>query len=147
MKFSLRTFLIAVCVVGAVIGVMGKLLLENPEAFVAVWWIGSTIVPFVLAVVTILVVAVRSKRKGLAAWGLVLLLFPITSRIVNRVLLPTGNPVQLLSTRRLIQYRLPKQIDEPWVWHELNRRLANNSLSREDVEDSIVTLTDHMKTT
>src|SRR3954452_7564646 len=147
MKFSLRTFLIAVCVVGAVAGVMGKLLLENPEAFVAVWMIGTTVGPFVLAVMTIVTVGVRSRRKGLLAWAAVLLVLPFTGLVGRLVLMPSGNPVQLLSTQRLIQYRLPKQMDEPWVWQELKRRLGNNSLSREDVEDSIVALTDHMKAT
>lgn len=36
MKFSLKTYLITLCVGGAVIGVMGNLLLNQPELFLQV---------------------------------------------------------------------------------------------------------------
>jgi hypothetical protein len=147
MKFSLRTFLVVVCVVGAVAGVMGKLLLEDPESFVTVWMLGMTVGPFVLAILTIAVVGVRVKKRGLVVWSIVLLLLPFTSFAMRALFLSSGNPVQLLTTWRLIEHRLPKQIDDFRIWQELNRRLGNNSLSREDVEEAIVTLTDHMKAT
>src|SRR4051812_4455759 len=147
MKFSLKTFLIVVCVVGAVAGVMGKLLLEDPESFVTVWMLGMTVGPFVLAILTIAVVAVRIKKRGLVVWSIVLLLLPFTSFFMRALFLSSGNPVQLLTTRRLIEYRLPKQIEDYRPWQELDRRLKNKSLSREDVEDAIVALTEHMKAT
>src|SRR4051794_22523134 len=129
MKFSLRTFLIVVAVVGAVAGGMGKLLLEDPDSFVTVWMIGSTVGPFALAILTIAVVGVRIKCRALMVWSVVLLLLPFTSLAMRALFMPSGNPVQLLSTRRLIDNRLPKQIDDYRPWQELNRRLTNNSLS------------------
>src|SRR5690242_3765374 len=133
MKFSLKTFLVVVCVVGAVSGVMGKLLLDDPKMFVAVWRLASTVLPFVLAVGTIILVGMRSKRRGLTIWGLVLLLAPLSLVVVERLVLPSGDPLQLMTTRRLIEKQLPKDIEAPWTWQELKRRLKANKLSREDV--------------
>src|SRR4051794_4553090 len=119
MKFSLKTFLFGMCGVGALVGIMGRLLLEQPEMFQAVLIFGSTVVPFALAVGTIIFLGLRGERRGkLVAWGCFLLLMPISVLLFRSLFMPSGNPVQLLSTRRLIERRLPRQIEEPWVWQE-----------------------------
>ena len=66
MKFSLKTMLISICAVGAILGVMGRLLTENPEQFLRVMNVFSTIVPFVLAGGTIIWIGLRSKKFQLA---------------------------------------------------------------------------------
>jgi hypothetical protein len=62
MKFSLKTMLISICAVGAILGVMGRLLTENPEQFLWVMNFCSTVVPFVLAGGTIIWIGLRTKR-------------------------------------------------------------------------------------
>jgi hypothetical protein len=135
------------CGVGAAAGIMGKLLLERPEAFLAVLMIGSTVVPFALAAGTVIVLGFRSSRRKLVVWGSFLLLIPVAVFFGRALFFPTGNPLQLLTTRRLIERRLPQQIEEPWVWRELKRRLDNSKLTRDDVSDALEALTLHMKTT
>ena len=55
--------LISICAVGAILGVMGRLLTENPEQFLRVMNAFSTIVPFVLAGGTIIWIGLRTKRS------------------------------------------------------------------------------------
>jgi hypothetical protein len=78
MKFSLKTFLFGMCGIGAFLGIMGKLLLERPETFMAALAIEGTVVPFVLAIGTIIFLGLRGERRWkLVAWGSFLLLLPI----------------------------------------------------------------------
>ena len=62
MKFSLKTMLISFCAVGAILGIMGRLLTERPEDFLWVMTFFSTVVPFVLAGGTIIWLGLRSKE-------------------------------------------------------------------------------------
>lgn len=147
MKFSLRTFLIAICVVGATAGVMGNLLLNRPEDFINVVHFSATVLPFLLAAGTIIVLGLkRERRPRLVAWGVFLLLFPIAMQVVMAVLLPNGDPLRLLSTKRIIAQRLPLRTDEPWVWQELQRRLDSGSMSVAEVDEAVGVLVSHMKT-
>ena len=66
MKFSLKAMLISIFAIGAILGVMGRLLTENPEQFLWVMNFCSTIVPFVLAGGTIIWIGLRTKRSQLA---------------------------------------------------------------------------------
>lgn len=147
MKFSLKTFLIVLCVGGAFIGLMGNLLLESPEMFLRVLSFGATVVPFALAVGTIIALGLRLKKRKVVVWGIVLLLVPPVIYGAMAVLLPTGNALALLTTRRLVERRLPKQVDEPWIWNELAVRLKNGKLSHAQVDAAITELTDYMKRT
>jgi hypothetical protein len=148
MKFSLRTFLIAVSVVGAVAGLMGSLLLNRPEDFLNVVRMCATILPFMLAVGTIVVVGLqRERRPRLVAWGVFLFLFPIAMHGAMAVLLPTGEPLRLWSTKRIITQGLPSRIEEPWVWRELQRRLDGGTMTAAEVDEAISVLVSHMKTT
>ena len=194
MRFSIRTMLLTVTVVGAVLGVMVKLLLVKPELFFQVLGIASTVGPFVLAIGTIawlalkrrplpsqvlcarckhsvpsgdpkqmphcpecqadltlsgalLAVLERKRRWGLLGWAAALLLMPLVVPLAYMVALPSGNPIQILSTQRLIDDRLPAKIDEPWVWDELKRRLKQVSLSQAESDAAVRKLITHMKRT
>jgi len=96
----------------------------------------------------------KSRRWGLIVWGALLLAMPILG--IGTVILAsifmgpsTTGPggLRSLSTQQLVQQRLPKQIDEPWVWRELDVRLKAGSLSQQDVDAAIQKLTSHMTTT
>ena len=52
-----------------------------------------------------------------------------------------------MTTHRLISKRLPTQVDEPWIWQELKRRLTAGDLTNEEVDDAIRELTAHMQRT
>lgn len=149
MKFSLKSLLISMCVIGATFGIMTRLLMENPEMFFAVLRVGATLGPFLLAVGTIIWIGLRGtpRRRGLAMWGCVLLLTPVLTFLAMGLLLPSGNPLRVLTTQRLISKRLPNQADEPWVWQELERRLTAGDLTKEEVDDAVRELTAHMKRT
>jgi hypothetical protein len=149
MKYSLRTLLVTMCGVGAVAGVMGKLLLENPEMFLTVLRLGSTVGPFLLAVATVVWIGLRGapRGRGLVAWGCVLFLTPILANLAIVLLLPSGNPLQLLSTYRLVSNRLPNQVDAPWVWQELERRLAKGQLNADQADAAVTELIAYMNQT
>lgn len=61
MQFSLRTFLIGVCVTGLSIGVLGHLFRRDPESFLEAVEVLSTIVPFVLAIGTLVWLGLRRR--------------------------------------------------------------------------------------
>jgi hypothetical protein len=149
MKFSLKSLLISMCVVGATFGIMTRLLMENPEMFLAVVRVGATLGPFLLAVGTIVWIGFRGvpRGRGLVIWGCTLLLTPVLTFVAMALLLPSGNPLRVLTTQRLISTRLPNQIEEPWVWQELERRLAAGDLTKAEVESAAAELTTHMKRT
>ncbi len=93
----------------------------------------------------------RSRRWDLVAWGAMLMATPIlgigTVFVAHLFISPSPGGLGLVSTKQLLQARLPKQINEPWVWNELEIRLLAGSLSQQDVDGAIKTLTSHMTTT
>lgn len=197
-QFSLRSFLIATCAVGLAAGLFGRLFFQNPRAFAITLSVLSTVGPFVLAVATILWLALRRKRTaptllcgccrqklsldsdeppascpacsaslagpgalvllpgqrrrwGLAAWAILLLLTPavglIAARALQRSTVASPMNLQSQTTRQLINVQLPQQIDAPWVWDELELRLAAGTLTQLEVDDAVNTLVTHMTTT
>jgi hypothetical protein len=196
-QFSLRTFLIVSCVLGVAAGVLGRLFFRNPEVFLIVVYLLSTVVPFLVAIGTILWIGFRSKpwstpicgqckrdvpstrtdrvkncpecgedltgpkavlfmrgqgrHWGLIAWGGMLLLMPILGSGVfffaSRVVGPSPGNLRFQSTQQLLQQRLPNQIDQPWIWNELENRLKAGSLSQQEVDDAIGQLISYMTTT
>jgi hypothetical protein len=149
MRISLKVWLIGICVFGALVGVMVRLLLENPEMFFANMRIAVTGGPFALAVATIMGIGRRgaAPSRGLVLWGGMLLLTPIIAFFAMAVLMPTGSPLSILSTQRLISQQLPKQAGEPWIWHELERRLSAGDLTKQEVDDTIAEFAGYMKRT
>lgn len=99
----------------------------------------------------VLYARVQYRRWGLVTWGGLLLLTPVlglTGLFVAQFFLfrgtsPTG--LRALSTREIIQQELPKQIDQPTVWRELEFRLNAGKLSQKEVDDAVKRLTSHMK--
>ena len=197
-QFSLRTFLIVVCILGVGGGLLGRLLLRYPVSLRMVLSLLTSVVPFLLAVVTIVVLGVRrrsvwsvpsctecghdlrrshpnrlgkcpgcdadlgrpgpvsfvgspARRWGLAAWAGALLLMPILGSVVTLIVARFGglsaNSLGLVSTRQLLTQRLPNEIDQPWVWNELDRRLLAGSLSQQEVDAAVKTLTAHVTKT
>ncbi len=197
-QVSLRTYLIAVLGAGLTLGVLGQLFRHQPELFAVVISVLSTIVPFVLAIGTVVwigfhrspvwslpicascrrdlrwldlnevtscpqcnadltaskaVAFERSRyRSGrMIAWGFVLLMMPVIG-IVGTILFrtvagPGPGGLGVLSNQEVIQKRLLPQIDQPWVWQELERRLAAGKLSQKEVDDAVSVLVGHMKAT
>ena len=92
----------------------------------------------------------RSRRWGLVVWGVLLLVMPVVGMGILFAAYHFMGPspgLGMLSTQQLIREQLPKQVDEPWVWRELEARLKAGSLSPQDVDDAIERLTLHMTAT
>ncbi len=198
MQVSLRTYLIAVLAAGLTLGVMGQLVRSRPEIFLAVLYAGSTVLPFLLAIGTVLWVGLhrsptwslpacancgrdlrwldlnqvtvcpqcqadlaapkavafhrKQYRSGrMIVWGMVLLLMPVVgiggAMLVSIAAGPSSQGLGLLSTKELLQKRLAAQVDEPWIWRELEQRLAAGKLTQQEVDDAVNILIAHMKTT
>jgi len=85
------------------------------------------------------------------AWGFALLLMPaigLAGMIVLRTVAGPGpGGLGVLSNQEVIQKRLPPQVDQPWVWQELERRLAAGKLSQKEVDEAVEILIGHMKAT
>jgi hypothetical protein len=189
--------LLAVIVMGAALGVLGRMFLRNPVLALSVFALISTAVPFLLAIGTIIWLGLRGKpawsarcgqchcdlhwmsphdaaycpncgadltgpramrrarvpgrRWGLVVWAGVLLVTPIASTailaVAQRRIGPSPGGLSVLSTQQLIQRQLPTQVNQPWVWNELERRLQVGSLAPQDVDAAIKKLTSHMTTT
>jgi hypothetical protein len=188
--------LIAVILMGAALGVLGRTFLRNPNVAMGVLAAVSTGVPFLLAIGTIIWIGLRGKpawlaacsqcqcdlrwespadvafcpkcgadltgpmgmrctrvpgrRWGLIVWAGVLLATPIAATasliIAQRLIGPSPGGLGMLSTPQILQQQLPNQVDQPWVWDELERRLQTGSLTQQDVDAALKALTTHMKT-
>ncbi len=57
-----------------------------------------------------------------------MLIFLVYSSPGTQPMGPSG--LRYLSTQQILEQRLPKQIEEPWVWSELESRLKAGSLSQ-----------------
>ena len=145
MKFSLKTYLIVVGVVGAVVGLLGNLLLNRPRMFLEVVNFAVMVGPFLAAIGTIIWLGVKAKRGRLVAWGAALLLAPFVLPSLLGLVLPS-NPLSLMSTRQLIQKELPGDIEAPWVWNELASRVSGGSVTQGEANDALALFTRHMKT-
>jgi hypothetical protein len=148
MKFSLRFMLISLCLLGAFVGMMGNWLIRSPETFFVAIQICSTILPFALAIGTIVWLGLRApRRRGLVLWGVFLLLMPALVQLPVALIFPSRDPLRVLGNKRLIETRLPNQVDQPWIWRELARRLADGNLAQEEVDAALAPLVNMMKTT
>jgi hypothetical protein len=149
MKFGLKTLLIAFAVTGLTVGWMSRLWIESPESFFQLLTIGTTVGPFVAAAVTIIVLGLRGNQpsRWVAVWGGLLLTMPMLGILAHWVLLPSGQPIRVLSSERLVETRLPGDLDSPWLWNELEYRLGRDQLNQPLAESAVGTLTAHMKRT
>ena len=76
-RVSLKVLLLVLLATGAGFGLLGRLLQHDPNMFAAVVSLLSTVVPYVLAVGTILWIGRKRRQSGLLAWGIFLILLPL----------------------------------------------------------------------
>jgi hypothetical protein len=150
MRFSLKFMLIAVCVIGAYAGIMSRLFYESPEQFFTAFIISYTVGPFLLAIGTIIWLAIRQNplvgsRRNLLIWGIVLLFVPMLGFVVTNTVLPMRDPLHYLTNYRLIHNRLVGHENEPWAWNELTNRINKQALSKAEVEECMGDLIAYMK--
>lgn len=152
-RISLKWLLAALLMLGAGLGLLGRLFYTDREVFRAVVMGLSTAAPFMLAIGTVLWIGVRRRRYGLVAWGGLLVAAPfigvgvlyLADRAeppINARALPSN--AQRFATDQLLG-KLPGQMEEPYVWRELERRVNSGALSREEAERAIEALVAHMK--
>lgn len=99
-----------------------------------------------LAVGTIVWMGLKKRSRPLVIWGGCLLAMPVVVLALLMFVLPSGNPLRVLSTQRLIQQRLPAAMDTPMVWMELGDRAQNGKLTAAEADEAVVALADYMKT-
>jgi hypothetical protein len=89
------------------------------------------------------------RRWGLVVWGLLLLFMPVLGMLTMALSRPRLGPMtaQLarLSTQDLIERELPTKIEQTWVWNELESRLNQGRLTRQEVELAVGKLITHMR--
>ena len=148
-RVSLKVLLLVLLAIGAGFGLLGRLLRHDPRMFSAVVGVLSTIVPYVLAVGTILWMGRKRRQFGLLAWGIFLILLPFIGfgvmALTQMYAGPSPGNLGMQSNADIINKQLPTRIEEPWVWQELERRLAARSLSKEEAESAVGKLIAHMK--
>lgn len=146
---SLKWMLLGLVVLGAGAGLLGKAFLEQHELFLVAGSVLSTIVPFVLAIATIIVLGRRTENRRVIAWAILLACVPplgLTSMaIVEKLVQPGVGGMGLLSTEEIIANELPARFGEPWVWRELSQRLSAGTLSTEQADAVVAALASHMK--
>ena len=159
-RFSLRTMLIALLGFGVYFGVMGRLLLQNSQAFYVIWSATTTLVPFVVAIGLLLWISRghQSKRQ-IRFWAILLGVTPIVGLISlpafhflqkavgTRPAITSVGPQDYptIATPLLIAKYLPAKVDEPWVWNELEDRANAGNLSPEHADAALQTLVNHIQ--
>ena len=140
-KISLRTLLISLIAIGTGAGLLGRLFLTNPQVFFVIIGALTTFVPYLFAIGTIIWVGIQSKRRGLVVWSVWLVLMPVIGAAViffgQRQVGNSPGDLAVQNTASLLAERLPKQVDEPWVWRELQRRITSGSLTAEQADKAI----------
>jgi len=152
--------MIVLTIAGIFCGVMAQLFVTRSHLFFRVWWFSITVVPFVLAIITLFLVSRRvDNRRGLRVWALLLAFTPVVGglciplfyhlqRQVSKPPAPaSASPSDYpnIATPLLISKYLPPKVNEPWIWRELETRIRNRSLSPEEADDALQALIDHMK--
>ena len=153
-QIGLRTMLIVLLTAGSIIGVWGRLYMTQPEVALFVLMLCSTVLPFLFAIILLFRLAPSAKSPSLIRLAATMcLLLPFVGGLATTLLARFGmarmGPMGLanLSTDKLIKQELPGKIDEPWVWDELENRLARKVLKNSEVNEAVQVLIKHMKTT
>lgn len=149
MRISLKWMLIALVLLGAGLGLLGRMFLRHHEVFQIAVSILSTIVPFLLAIGTLIVYGRRHRSRGLILWALFILVMPVigfgTIFLSEALLRPGPGGLGVMTTQQIIATELPQKYDEPWVWNELTARLQNGKLTGEEANAAILELAGQMK--
>ncbi len=149
MRISLKSSLLILAILGAGAGLLGRLFMTNPQSFFRVSSILVIIVPFLAAIVTIAWIGRKHQIRGLGKWAVLLLLIPPLGMGGILMLQNMGRGSQglgVLSNKQILNVNLPKAIDEPWVWRELEARVNSGDLSSEEVDVAFQKLAAHLKT-
>ena len=159
-RFSLRNMMIVLTIAGVFCGLMGQLFVTQPRLFFIVWMFSITVLPFVLAIITLFAVATKvDNKRGLRVWALLLALTPLLGGLciplfsylqqqgLQQPTVARASPSDYpnIATSLLISKYLPPKVGEPWVWNELEARIRNRKLSPEEAEDALQVFIDHMK--
>ncbi|MCA9240778.1 MAG: hypothetical protein KDA37_11285 [Planctomycetales bacterium] len=152
---SLKWMLVLIVAAGAILGLMGKLLLYDVAVFCGVLAAVSVLGALLAAVTTLVVVgagrlSADSRRWGLLAWGIFLLAIPflgvggafLADHFADK--LPTR--LRVSSNDRLIHHELPKDFDyDEEIWNELERRARLKEMSQKEAEAALRLFIAHMK--
>jgi len=75
---------------------------------------------------------IRGRRWGLVMWGGMLLLMPLLGigffAIMTATVRPGPGGLGVLSTTQLIRTRLPTEVEQPWVWRELQPQQVDSAV-------------------
>lgn len=148
MRISLKSTLLILAILGAGAGLLGRLFMSNPRMFFQVSSLLVTIVPFLAAIATIGWIGRKHRSRALGIWTVLLLLTPPIGMGSIAILQNMGRGSQglgVLSSKQILNVNLPKAIDEPWVWRELEARVKSGDLSSEEVDVAFQKLTAHLK--
>jgi hypothetical protein len=151
LRVSLKLMLVALTGIGVGFGLLARWLIRYPDHSGLAAVLLCTVLPFLLAIGTVVWMGLRVRQKSLIAWAGMLLLMPFLGigflYLLERYRGSSPAALALASTEQLIAQQLPQQIDAPWVWDELQRRLQAGSLSQQEAEDAVEKLTEHMVAT
>lgn len=147
-QFGLRAMLVGLTVSGVGLGILGKLYFTNYAVFYGIASGLVTIVPFLLAVGTVIRLGVKANQVTLTIWGLTLLLTPVVGMCLLFWLQTMAGPSMsgfgLMSNQRLIR-EIAKAGDGPPIWRELERRQKKGTLSSRETDEAIRQLVAFMK--
>ena len=148
--FSLRTLMLGLVCAGVITGILGRAYFNHYQLFLAAVSLLSTVIPYLLAIGTIVALGARARNRGLVVWGIILFCIPFLGFGIMAVAQYANGPAPGglgVKTNQQLLAQLPNQIDEPWVWDELERRLNSGKLSSKETEKAIDKLIVFMKET
>ncbi|TWT66277.1 hypothetical protein Pla123a_46710 [Posidoniimonas polymericola] len=154
-RVSLKWWLISLVVLGAGMGLMGRLWMYDHYVFLGVLAMGSLVAPLLIALATYAVLAWR-RRTRQQRWGwlagliAVTVLIPVVglSSVVALEWFIDNRPSPYLasSTGYLVHTELPKDLDyNSDVWDELERRAASDQLTPEQADHVASLFLDHIQ--
>jgi hypothetical protein len=142
-RFSLKTFLLTTTLFGAGCGLFVHFKNNNPEGLFGFLQILSTVVPFVLALSTVLWVAVKGsppKNRKLIRWAATLIILPIAILGFLGFASDSGGAYAFVANSYLVSPKFAGQIDNVQVWMEMERRVNRGQLNDAEVTTAIDSL-------
>lgn len=144
---SLKWLLLGLLAVGAGVGLLGRAFLDHHQVFRVALAVLSTIVPFVLAIVTIIVLGRRLENRRVVVWAVLLALVPpmgfAAMATIEYFVKPGVDGLGLLAADELVE-EVPQRFEEPWVWNELSERLGGGKLSADQADTAVAAMAREM---
>ena len=150
-RLSLRSLLVSLTTVGVTAGLLGRWFFTSPDLFRAAIVVLFVVVPYVAMGVALIRIGRSQRQAALVVGGAAAFVAPLVGSLILNVIArfqdtsPGG--LRSLSNTAILATRLPQEINQPWVWRELDQRLAAGMLKPEEVDAAIDTLSNHMATT